>query len=215
MATMEMSGSPSHNYSLSTLHKGGIAVATTISGWPVLDSPAWGDSRAKRATIKGLDLTLWTHKEVWPLFAALVRDYNDTINTVTVCDGYDYRTARTSSSWSNHAGGVAVDINYNAEGARGLGWTNWWKTNKRNLQAQRLRKMYQVLNWGAWSGIADDPHTPQTEGWNPDYADAMHWELKAGTTVEDVRRVIEFLGITKDGYRMNDAKGRPRKVPPK
>jgi hypothetical protein len=37
----------------------------------------------------------------------------------------------------------------------------------------------------------------------------MHWELKAGTTVEDVKRVIKFLGITADGVRTNDINGKP------
>ena len=69
--------------------------------------------------------------------------------------------------------------------------------------------MYQIVTWGAWTGIADDPHTPQTEGWDANWADAMHWELKAGTTVEDVKRVIKFLGITADGVRKNDINGNP------
>jgi hypothetical protein len=190
-------------------------VPVAICGWDVLDNPAWGDKRAKQADIPGLGLSLWVHKDVWPLFAALVRDYNEQINKVTLLYSYDYRAARTSSSWSNHSAGCAVDINPDAEGARGTAWTGWWKSMNRNRKAQRLRKMYQILNWGAWTEIADDPHTSHVEGWNADYSDPMHWELKAGTTVEDVKRVIQFLGITKDGYRMNDAKGRPRRVPPK
>lgn len=188
---------------------------TTISGWPVLDNPAWGDPRAKRAIIPELDVTLWVREEAWPLFAALVRDYNDMINHVSILYSYDYRQARAANAWSNHAGGVAVDINPDAEGARGTAWTNWWKAKRRNAKAQRIRKMYQIVNWGAWTEIADDPHTAQIEGWSAGYADAMHWELRAGTTVADVQRVIAFLGITKDGYRMNDAKGRPRRKPVK
>jgi hypothetical protein len=94
-----------------------------------------------------------------------------------------------------------VDLNASQEGQRGTGWTKWWQTQRRNLKAQRLRRRYKILNWGAWTTIADDPHTPSTEGWDAAWADAMHWELKAGTTLADVKRVITELGIQPDGTR--------------
>ena len=96
---------------------------TSINGWEVLDNPPWGDPRAKKKTIAATGTDLWVRKEAWPLFAALVTDYNKAINKVTSSDGYDYRQSRTSGNLSNHSSGTAVDINASAEGAVGLGWT--------------------------------------------------------------------------------------------
>jgi hypothetical protein len=179
---------------------------TTISGWPVLDNPPWGDPRAITKKIPEVGTALWVRKECWPFFAALVRDYHEMINPVHSSDGYDYRESRVpGAGWSNHSGGVAVDINADKEGAQGTGWTQWWLTKRRNLKAQKIRKIYQIVTWGAWTEIAGP------EGWSANYADAMHWELKKGTTVADVDRIIKLLGITPDGYRMNNANGKPRK----
>ena len=180
---------------------------TSISGWPVLDNPAWGDPRAKKAKVPGVGTDLWVREEAWPLFSALVRDYNRLINKVTHSDGYDYRPSRVpGAGWSNHSAGVAIDINASAEGAVGTGVNAWWKQFNRNLKAQRIRKIYEIVNWGASVDIADDPHTTQTEGWSNSWADAMHWELKSGTTVADVERVIKKLRIGQDGIR-RDRKG--------
>lgn len=174
-------------------------MAVSINGWPVLDNPPWGDPRAKQATIPGVGTTLWVQKDCWPFFAALVREYNDKINKVHSSDGYDYRQSRTSSSWSNHSSGTAVDINADAEGARGTGSAGWWKTAKRNIKAWRIRKKFEIVTWGAWTDYADDPSTPQVEGWDAGWSDPMHWELKSGTSVADVQRVIAKLGIQPDG----------------
>ena len=53
---------------------------------------------------------------------------------------------------------------------------------------------------------ADDPKTSQREGWEAAWSDPMHWELKAGTTVADVQRVIAKLGIQPDGTRRKPVK---------
>jgi len=182
---------------------------TSINGWEVLDNPPWGDPRAKNKKVPATGTDLWVRKEAWPLFAALVTDYNKAINKVTSSDAYDYRQSRVNDRWSNHSSGTAIDINASAEGATGLGWTKWWKTLDRNRKAQRICKMYQIVTWGAWTGIADDSHTSEKEGWDAGSADAMHWELKSGTTVDDVKRVIKFLGINANGVRTNDINGKP------
>lgn len=181
---------------------------TSINGWTVLDAPPWGDPRARRDVVPGVGTQLWVRREAWPLFAALVRDYHAAIAPVHVSDGYDYRQSRTSGNWSNHASGTAVDINADREGATGTAWTRWWKRRRRNLKAQRIRRRYEIVTWGAWTEIADDPHTAQVEGWGADWADAMHWELKPGTTVADVQRIIAKYGITENGVRMIGDNGR-------
>ena len=174
----------------------------TICGLPVVEP---GSPLLQRKAIPGCpNRSLTLHKDVLPLFLALAADYHRLIAPLDQGEwdewSYDYRPARTSSSWSNHCG-YAVDLNASQEGQRGTGWTKWWQTQRRNLKAQRLRRRYKILNWGAWTTIADDPHTPSTEGWDAAWADAMHWELKAGTTLADVKRVITELGIQPDGTR--------------
>lgn len=163
----------------------------SINGWPVLDNPPWGDARAKQATIPGVGTQLWVQKDCWPLFAALVREYHAKINKVHSSDGYDYRQSRTSSSWSNHSSGTAVDINADAEGARGSGPLSWWQQGKRAIIATRMKKKYEIFNWGG-ATICGGDYYPQWWDW-------MHWELKAGTTLADVQRVIAKLGIQPDG----------------
>ena len=172
----------------------------TICGLPVVTP---GSPLLATAPIPGCPTRRLTlHKDVLPLFLAIAADYHRTIAPLDVGTwdewSYDYRPARTSSSWSNHCG-YAMDLNASQEGARGTAWTTWWLTAKRNLKAQRLRRKYKVVNWGAWTKIADDPHTAQIEGWDAAYADAMHWELKRGTSIADVQAVIKKLGIQPDG----------------
>ena len=55
---------------------------TSINGWPVLDNPVWGDPRAKKAILDGIGTQLWVQRDCWPLFAAIVRDYDKAINNV-------------------------------------------------------------------------------------------------------------------------------------
>lgn len=175
---------------------------TVICGWPALDSPDWGDPRARRDVIPGVGTQLWVRAEAWPLFAAFVRDYDRLINKVRISDGYDVRTSRTSSSLSNHYGGAAVDINSDAEGARGTASAGWWTTANRNVKMWRLMRKYKVLQWGGWSQYADDPHTPEREGWEAAWADPMHIEIKPGVTIAQVQQVIKDLGIQPDGTRL-------------
>lgn len=174
-----------------------------ICGLPVVPP---GSPLLERKPIPGCpNRSLTMHKDVLPLFLALAADYHRLIAPLDQGEwdewSYDYRPARTSSSWSNHTG-YAVDLNASAEGQRGTGWTTWWQTAKRNLKAQRLRRRYKVVNWGAWTKIADDPHTSAIEGWDAAWADAMHWELRAGTTLADVQAVIAKLGIQPNGTRI-------------
>lgn len=175
----------------------------TICGLPVLEP---GSPRLVTRPIPGCPARRLTMDvDVIPLFLALAADYHRLIAPLDVGPwdewSYDHRIARESPNWSNH-NGYAMDLNASQEGARGTGWTTWWKTANRNLKAQRLRRKYKVVNWGAWTEIADDPHTAQIEGWDAAWADAMHWELKPGTTIADVQAVIAKLRIQPDGTRL-------------
>jgi len=168
-------------------------MATSINGWPVLDNPPWGDPRAKNAEVDGIGTQLWIQRDCWPLFAAIVRDYDKGINAVHSSDGYDYRQSRTSGNWSNHASGTAVDINADAEGAAGSGPLAWWKKMQRSRRAAKIRDRYEIVYWGGATDCGGD--------YGPGWWDWMHWELKPGTTVADVKRVIKKLGIDENGRR--------------
>lgn len=178
---------------------------TSINGWPVLDNPAWGDARLRKGTVPGVAKTLWCRDEVWPLFAALVRDYHETIRPVRICDAYDYRKANAADAWSDHSAGAAVDLNYDAEGAQGTGVIDWWRKGKRYVKAARIKRRYRIVIWGGpkadvWGFDLPDNLKP----YGGDYSrlvDAMHWALKPGTTVADVKRECKRLRIGPDGIR--------------
>jgi len=180
----------------------------SINGWPVLDNPAWGDPRARKDKIPGIGTDLWVRRECWPFFAALVRDYHESIRKVHVSDGYDYRQANAANAWSDHSSGTAVDINYDKEGAQGTSQRPWWERAKHAYNSRRIKKCYAIVIWGGPTDMGGDYSQPQN--W-----DFMHWALAKGTNVDDVKRMIKHLGITDDGYRMNYANGKPRKNYPK
>ena len=111
-------------------------MAVSINGWPVIES--YGDPRLATLPIPACpNRKLTLRREVLPLFLALASDYH---NEIAALDkgawdewSYNYRPARTSTSWSNHASGTAVDLNASAEGARGTHSAGWWRTAKRNV----------------------------------------------------------------------------------
>lgn len=178
---------------------------TSINGWTVLDNPAWDDKRLRKDTVPGVNKTLWVRDVCWPLFAALVRDYDARIKKVDICDGYDYRKANAANAWSDHSSGTAVDINYNGEGAQGTGVIDWWRKGQNYLRAAMIKRRYRIVIWGGpradvWGFDLPDNLKP----YGGDYSrliDAMHWALKPGTTVADVQREIKRLRIDKNGIR--------------
>lgn len=167
---------------------------TSINGWPVLDSPAWGDARLRKGIVPGVGTTLWVRDECWPLLAAIVADYNARIRKVTISDGYDYRQANAANAWSDHSSGTAVDINYDAEGAQGPDNRPWWEKARRAVRAANIKRRYRIVIWGGAADMGGDYHQPGNWDW-------MHWALAKGTTVADVRRECQRLRIGPDGIR--------------
>jgi len=172
----------------------------STNGYEVLDNPAWGDSRLRDGIVPGVGTKLWVREELWPLFASLIRDYHNTIKHVHVSDGYDYRSIRTGSAWSDHSSGSAVDINGDAEGATGTSPMSWWKSAGRAVKAARLKRRYKVLYWGGAVECGGD--------YNPGWFDWMHWACRSGTTIADCQQVIRALRIDKNGIR-HDKHGNP------
>lgn len=172
----------------------------SINGWPVIKS--YGSKQLKSGVVKGTKVKFTLRKEVLPLFLALAKEYNETIAPL---DGkpqddwsYNYRTSRYSSNWSNHSSGTAVDLNSAKEGSQSLSNRKYWEKPDKAKAVKKLKRVYSIMNWGG--------------DWSDKYYDPMHWELKAGTSVSDVARLIKKLGITPDGVRTKSRFGIPLKI---
>lgn len=183
-------------------------MATSINGWEVLGSPPWDDKRLTRLRVPGTPCVFYGRASVAPLFVSLALDYHKTIHPLvnkTDVDSYDYRIARASSSYSDHASGTATDLRASAEGAQGTSTYNWW-VGAKSAAARVIKARYEIVIWGGPRDLGGDYG-------NPRYYDAMHWALKPGTTQADVNRMIAKLGIRSDGTRTGTPTVVP--VPPK
>lgn len=171
----------------------------SINGWPVIKS--YGSKQLKSGVVPGTKVKLLLRKEVLPLFLALAKEYHETIaplDNKTQDDwSYNYRKSRANSNWSNHASGTAVDLNSSKEGSQSQSNRKYWAEPDKAKAVKKLKRVYSIMNWGG--------------DWTSFY-DPMHWELKAGTSVSDVARLIKKLGITPDGVRTKSRFGIPLKV---
>lgn len=172
----------------------------SINGWPVLEP---GSKHLATGKVPNADRRLTTRREALPLFLALAADYHRWVKPIDVGTwdegGYNYRKSRVNSSWSNHSSGTAIDINWSKEGSQSLRNKRFWAWPKHKLAIRRLKALYPILNWGG--------------DWSDRYYDPMHWELKKGTTVADVDRLIAKLGITNAGVRTRTKTGRKLRKP--
>ena len=165
---------------------------TSINGWPVIGP----DKHYMLATgkIPGVDRKLTTRREVLPFFLALAHDYNKHV-TSTVDHGrwdeggYAYRKSRLNSHWSNHSSGTAIDLDWAHEGAMSADPSFFDKDHpKHHSGIEYMKKKYgDLVNWGG--------------DWHGSNRDAMHWELKKGTTVHDVEKFLRKYDIDKKGVQ--------------
>jgi len=94
--------------------------------------------------------------------------------------GYNYRKIGTSSRWSNHASGTAIDLN----------WQKWPMFKKRMTKKQRAAadaiasEFAEVIRWG---------------GHYKTDVDEMHWEIKPGVSALDIKKFIKSKKIKSDG----------------
>ena len=171
----------------------------SINGWTVLDDPPWSDPRLETKPVPGVpSRSLKLRREVLPLFLALAKDYHDTIAPIDegVLDdwSYSYRDARYSSSWSDHASGTAIDLNAGKEGWLGMGNYKWWSNPAKHKAAKAIKDRYEVVMWGGSKDFGGDYYNGSTVDW-------MHWAIKPGVTLSQVKSVISKLGIDEDGNR--------------
>ena len=171
-----------------------MAKNKSINGWEVIES--YTDPRLDSKVIPGTNAMIKMRKEVLPLFLALAADYHREVAKIrkTETGAFNPRKSAFSNSWSDHASGTAIDINWGHEGA--VGPNGGMKTMSRaQIRACAIIKQrYEIVIWGGDKARGGDYV-------NPKYWDPMHFALKPGTTMRDVKRVIEEMGIKPNGKR--------------
>lgn len=167
----------------------------SINGWAVIHSRS--DERLKTLTIPGTRLRLTMRQEIVAMFCALAADYNNEVAKLRAgeCGAYTYRKSRLAEAWSDHSSGTAVDLNWNHEGAMGPNGGMKTMSDKQIAACAQIKKRYRVVVWGGDKARGGDYRQPQN--WDP-----MHYALKPGTTVDDVRKVMERLNINDKGVRV-------------
>jgi len=127
---------------------------------------------------------LWFHERIQPLDKD--KQYDDW--------GYAYRPINGSSDWSNHAGGLAVDLNAlkHPQGRRQT-FVHHWK--ERRIR-RRLARLYQhLIRWGGeYERVPDE----------------MHYEVIG--SLASMRILARTLANTPRGKRIIEANPGLRKV---
>ena len=167
-------------------------MATTLSGWPTLDSPDWDDPRLTRLAIPGTPCVFYGRRDVAPYFVAMIMDYARTIAPLTKradVDAYDARPARAGGGRaSDHYGGVAVDLLASGVGAQGSDNAEFW--GRKQPQVGALLGKYSLLYWGG---------DVRFGGQYKRLIDPMHFYAKPGTDVADFTAEIARMKIRPDG----------------
>jgi hypothetical protein len=163
----------------------------SINRWPVLGERS---SDLAIGTVPGTTIRLRMRADVLPLFLALAAEYHRTVAPLRKgeCGAYSHREARAAAAWSDHASGTAMDLNWRHEGAQGPrgGMATMSKAQIKACAA--LKKRFKVVIWGGDKARGGDYSQPR-------YWDPMHYALKPGTSVAEVRAVIKALRIRPDG----------------
>lgn len=131
-----------------------------ILGFPVL--PAYGDPALGTYLVPGTSVKLTLRKEVAPLLLAVARDFDREVEALKVgqCGGFNPRKIAGSSTWSRHALGCAIDLNWTAHP---MGKANTFPAAKqaaiRKILGRYTHGGKQVIRWGGdYTGRKDDMH---------------------------------------------------------
>lgn len=176
----------------------------SINGWDVITKQT--DKRLVSKVVPGTKIRLRMHKDVIRLFLALAADYNREVAKLRAgeCGAYVYRQAKLSKAgtWSDHSSGTAVDLNWAHEGAVGPRGGMKTMTDEQIAACAALKKRYKVVIWGGDKARGGD--YAQSKNWDP-----MHFAIKPGTTIADVKKVVADLGIDDAGVRVGTKDRRP------
>jgi hypothetical protein len=144
--------------------------------------------------------------DILPLFLALAVDYNHEVALLRhgECGGYAYRQAHAANAFSDHSSGTALDLNWGHEGAQGPRGGMATMSDRQIAACALLKKAYKVVIWGGDKARGGDYALPKN--WDP-----MHYAIRRGVTVAQVRQVIHDLDIDENGVRNIK---HPHTVPP-
>jgi peptidoglycan hydrolase-like protein with peptidoglycan-binding domain len=111
--------------------------------------------------VPGTSVRLSVAREVAPLLIGFARDFDREVEELLVgqCGGFNPRKIAGSSSWSRHAPGVAIDLNWRVHP---MGRKNTFPPAKRaKIRSLLDRYSYRgtrVIRWGADFSRPDDMH---------------------------------------------------------
>jgi hypothetical protein len=159
------------------------------NGWPVIKSSSDRNLTVIRIPNTGTPgIPLRVQKECAPLLAHIAYLVHTEVSDLKENNkpgfqdegGYNYRVIAGSTRYSNHASGTAIDLN----------WQKWPMFKRRMNRKQRMAaeviasEFSDVIRWGGNYRTS---------------VDEMHWEIKPGVSLMQVKKFIKDYGIKKDG----------------
>ena len=172
-------------------------MATSLNGWPAIKSST--DSRLAWGTVPGTKKKVRLHKDVLPVFLAMLSDINKTIIKLDPgpLDGWEYREARLGGGFSNHSSATACDFRYDFLKAT----HKIYLTPAQHNAMHKLMDKYvtssgkRVFGWGGdWTPgkAADEMHLESIQEWSPG-------SKGSNATAADFQNVAKRLGIKPNG----------------
>lgn len=163
------------------------------NGWPVIESQS--DRKLIVIRIPGTGMPgipLRVQRDCAPLLAYVASLVHTEITDLRKGNkpgiiqdegGYNLRKIDGSTRHSNHSSGTAIDLNWNL-----------FPMFKRKMNAKQRKaalaieeELKEVIRWGG--------------SYSPSRVDEMHWEIRPGASLADVKKFIKSYGIQKDGKR--------------
>jgi hypothetical protein len=168
-------------------------MSTTVNGWPVLDSRTTGPlPRLRKWILPGTDRHfLLRDGSLGFILAHVILWFHETVERLDLAEdvwdewGYAVRPVRgQTSGYSNHAGGVAADVNATRHPI-GVDVARTFTAKQVALIRRRLRLYRGLVTWGgAWSR-----------------PDGMHFEISR-STLGAAERLARVLMLTPRGRRI-------------
>ena len=162
------------------------------NGWPVIESQSDRNLVVTRIPGTGTPgIPLRVQKDCAPLLSYVAGRVHAEVSNLKLGNkpgyqdegGYNLRKMDYGSSYSNHASGTAIDLN----------WSRYPMFKKRMSKKERTAaeaiasELSEVIRWGG--------------NYRPTRVDEMHWEISPGVSVAEVKKFIKSYGIQKDGTR--------------
>jgi len=161
------------------------------NGWPVIESQS--DRNLKVIRIPGTGtpgIPLRVQKDCAAVLAYVASRVHNEVSDLRENNkpgktqdegGYNYRKIDGSTSFSNHASGTAIDLN----------WQKWPMFKRRMTKKQRAAAeaiavdLAEVVRWGG--------------NYRPARVDEMHWEIAPGVSAADLKKFMKAHGINNKG----------------